>query len=466
MFRGAIPVVVADIADEHIREWSSDTVYVGCSGSFTVERHLSQYGKTIHSNDVLLFSAAIGGYFSGKPYPIRLSEVGKEELPWIEPYLTDPASSLAALLAVSSIRDGDSPYYQMLNKAWQDQFPRLHAHTKKQLQEHDLKVASYTNEDVLTWIDKVPKDAAFVAYPPFQAGGAASYFARDFERLENVFEWEAPEYTMLEDEALTELYLKIADRKEWMFAVNTAVPELSDHLKAFAQTTNRAPRIHVYGSHGPLRLKTAIQKTQAPKVPHLTGGKEIGDHLAFAMLDTAQFHALRSVYMNKGIKPGSVLSDLPLAVLVDGVLVGALCYSFRPSWASFEGYLPSPVCYLLSDFPVSCSDYPRLSKLIVAASLSWEGQQIVQRFARRRYRSLSTTAFSKNPVSMKYRGILNLMYREHNDAFNSSYAENLPEGDPYYSRPWVLQYGGSFEDKKLDEILAWWKQKHGKRETA
>ncbi|MEV0318163.1 hypothetical protein [Streptomyces sp. NPDC050659] len=67
--------------------------------------------------------------------------------------------------------------------------------------------------------------------------------------------------------------------------------------------------------------------------------------------------------------------------------------------------------YLLSDFAVAPTDYPRMSKLIVLAATSAETQLLCQRAFSRRIRAASTTAFSNNPVSMKYRGLLRLTKR-------------------------------------------------------
>lgn len=469
MFRGSIPSVVSQLADEHMQAWKARTVYVGCSGAFTVERHLSKYGLELHSNDVLLYSAAIGGYCSGKPYPLELTEAGARDLPWVdEKDLKEPTAALATMLLVSKFAmavgrkdNHETPYYVKLRQAYETQWDRMHGDMVERLGGLDLKLASYTSEDVMTWLDRVPEDAAVVAYPPFQAAGAASYFAKDFAELERTFVWDTPDYTALEDDALDSLYEKIADREEWLFAVNRPVPSLSEHLRAVAQTTNRAPKIHVYGSGGPRRRVQPHQSVEPIKVPHIGPDEEIGDRLTVHLLTGPQFQALRSVYMNAGIRPGA--AQLPFAVCVDGKLIGSFAYSgLGPTAASWDAHLPQPSCYLLSDFPVSASKYDRLAKLVIMAALSTETRALILRYGKKPFRSMTTTAISKNPVSMKYRGVLKLVKREENDSFDTDWGRDINDGDAYYSRPWKLQYGSELGLYTLDEALAEWKKRHAK----
>lgn len=466
MFRGSVPRPVMQLMLEYVDRWGVSEIYVGCSGSFTVERYLQGKGIALHSNDVLLYSAVVGNYYAGSPMELRLTEAGREEVGWVEEFLGDPLRDLATLhvasnlaVAVGKTKDG-SPYYRRLAEAYRAQFPMLHEKMVEELQEFSMQIDSYTSEDVLTWLDRVPSGAGVIAYPPFQATGAASYFQRDYAVLERLFEWDEPEYRMLEKDTLRELYQKISDNSHWTFATNKPVHELNEFLVGEVQTTNRAPHIHVYASDGPKRLITPHQSTAQLPYEHLGPEDELGDEMRLVPITGDQFQGLRSKYMNKGIKPGS--ANVPLAVLVDDVLVGCLAWNWEGTFSNWGRYLPPPAVYLLSDFPVDSSKYLRLSKLVVAAAKSTEAQQLLVKYGKRPYRSFTTTAFSNNPVSMKYRGVLQLLKREENKAYQSDYADNLPEGDTYYSRPWNLQYGDLLGTQTCNEILQEWKKKHGK----
>ncbi|GAA2351117.1 hypothetical protein SVIO_040200 [Streptomyces violaceusniger] len=112
-----------------------------------------------------------------------------------------------------------------------------------------------------------------------------------------------------------------------------------------------------------------------------------------------------------------------------------------------SSYTPDEA-YLLSDFAVAPTDYPRLSKLIVLAATSTEAQLLCQRAFSRRIRAVSTTAFSNNPVSMKYRGLLRLTKR----------GPSNEEGWQYQ-----LQYQGVMGEHSLAEALEKWAKRWGAR---
>jgi hypothetical protein len=98
----------------------------------------------------------------------------------------------------------------------------------------------------------------------------------------------------------------------------------------------------------------------------------------------------------------------------------------------------------MSDFPVGGTSYPRLSRLIVAVALSHEVKALIERAGNKRYRSLTTTAFSKNPSSMKYRGLLRRLTARQEDG------------------QWKVNYGQELGKWSLEEAFATWLEKNGK----
>lgn len=469
MFAGSVPRPVARIADEHYRGFSSKNMYVACSGMLTVERHLASIGgwDSLHSNDVIMVSEAISRYYLGDPLPMRLSELGKERIGWIEDYLDGPESSLAALaciaqfaFALSTKQDATPFYFRMLNET-KSQWAHLHAETMEKIRKvRPIPLTSYFSGDVFEYLDRTTSDDAVVAYPPFGgARDAASRYATDYTKLHPLFDWSEPKYTMLHDDELLDLYHKIADRKDWLFALNARVPSLDDYHRATIQTSHRGSTFELYASNGPIRHIAPRQVSAPFNAPHIGPEDDVGDRITLHQIDGGQFTVLRSAYMNHGIRPGS--PDLMVAVCVDGLLVGSFAYSFAPTFAVWDKYVPGPSAYLMSDFPVKHSKYDRLAKLVVMAAVSREAQQLCIRRGGKAFRSMTTTAFSKNPVSMKYRGVLDLLRRKENDILKKASFRDKVADDPYYNRPYDLQYGKVFTGQPLDEALAEWKKKHG-----
>ena len=128
-----------------------------------------------------------------------------------------------------------------------------------------------------------------------------------------------------------------------------------------------------------------------------------------------------------------------------------------------KAFIDPHTVYLLSDFPVAPSDYPRLSKLVLYAALSVEAKRLMERLANVEITGLLTTAFAARPVSMKYRGLFTLQTRKPLDVKKEAWGQDIPDDDPYYSQAWMLNYWSATGRWTLDEALTEWKKKHGKR---
>lgn len=450
MFRGTIPQDMRAIIQEIVRSWDCSDVYVGCSGNFTVERVLQELGRfTIHGNDVTVYSTLLGGYLAGKPDAITVREEWKEEIGWLEEYLKTPAATIATVLLCTRMFEGlgkgHNPYYARMQAAWQTQWPTLHEKTLKKVEGSTLKLASFFPGDVCDWVPTIPQEAGVICFPPFFAGD----YENMFKKLEQAFTWTAPTYTEMDAERRQGLLDSIRSKRYWILGthVRQEGPEWEAQLRGMVQTTNRGVPIYVYASSGTSRIVKPRQELALVKNPRLGPEQAIGDRMGIAEVKMAEFASLRSQYMNKHIRPG--MPSASYAVLVDGYIVGCFAVSVAPTMANWDIYLPGPHAYLLSDFPVDGTQYPRLAKLVLYAALSQEAKLLFERVARKRIRGICTTAFSQNPVSMKYRGLFDLMKRkEAQDGLHK----------------FQLEYGSAAGRWSLQDGLKEWKAKHGKPE--
>ncbi|WOX11411.1 hypothetical protein [Streptomyces sp. N50] len=440
MFHGSIPADLRAIIHEHTATWAgqSEDIYVGCSGNFTIERVLHDAGFRLHGCDVQLYSSAIGWYLAGRELPITIRPESYGELDWLAPYMDGRASTLAVVMLGSRffqwIGRGAHPYYGRMLRAYQQQFPELHAKTVAKIEALPLRLASYAAMDVNQWLaEQVPPEAPVVAFPPFFAGDYESQFAA----LDKHLDWPAPEYPTLDDAAKETLIERITDRPHWVLGLHFDVDELAGQLRGQVQTANRGVPINVYSSVARSRIVRPNQRLEMVKAPRLTPGQRLGEQLTLAPLTMGQFATLRSQYMNHNIRPGT--PTMALAVLVDGVVAGAFAYA-TPK------YDPHNV-YLLSDFPVAPTSYGRLAKLVLYAALSTEAQFLAQRAMNTRLTRLNTTAFTQRPVSMKYRGLLRLNSRK-------------DSADPAYR--YQLDYGSQLGRWSLADGFAQWRSKHGR----
>ncbi|MDN0193893.1 hypothetical protein [Streptomyces sp. S.PNR 29] len=440
MFQGTIPGPLRSIVRETARSWPRGPVYVPCCGNFTIERSLAGMGFSLHSSDVSIYTTAIGRWLTGQPAGIRLREESVGELGWLAGSLDDGIGTVATMMLgtrfLASIgREG--LWHERTVRSYRDQWTAKHAETVDRLSRADVALASYEVEDVRTWLAKMPRDAPVCSFPPFYGGG----YEKLYEPLNAHFDWDAPEYEPLSDADVVDVLGAITDRPYWLTASNHDVPELHRYLRGVIKATPRAAPFYVYASAAPTRIVSPRQPIQPVKAPRLRTGDELVGPLKLAMLKPGQFNALRSRYLNPRIAPGA--ANLAVAVKEGtGKILGV--FAMAPS-----SYTPDEA-YLLSDFAVAPTNYPRLSKLIVLAATSAEAQLLCQRAFSRRIRAVSTTAFSNNPVSMKYRGLLRLTKR-----------------GPSHEEGWKfqLQYQGPMGEHTLAEALEKWAKRWGARAT-
>ena len=456
MFRGSLPQDVQRIFSECVLGWNTDTVHVGCSGNFTVERVLSSLGGFgIHSNDVTLYSSIFGAFLAKQSFRIELKpDTGFE---WLADYMKTPIDQCATVALATRLTDGmkttgeikENVYYERMTKAYQNQFARLHGLTTKKVENLKLDLLSYFCGDVMDFVDQVPQSGSFVVYPPFYAGD----YTNMFKKLDILFDWDHPKFGELTDEIIATLYQKVTQKKHWLFGTDTLQEAYAENLIGLAKTTNRGVPMYLYASSGKKRIVMPEQKTEPVNNSRLMPNQEIGKRISLALLNYKQFQSLRSQYMNAFIRPGQATEAY--GVLVDGYLCGVFAISAAPNPGAFAE--PSTM-YMLSDFPVAPTDYPRLSKLVLYCALSKEAKLFYERVTKRRIRYLYTTAFSDHYESMKYRGIFKLHNRHENEMYGKT-------DDPHNGRRFIINYLADVGKWTLAEGFQIWKTKHGVKDA-
>lgn len=440
LFHGSIPADMRSLIREYASLWPSDKdVYVGCSGNFTIERVLHPLGKTIHSNDIQGYSSALGWYLSEGTVPFTVKPEYEEQLAWTQPYMETDVDRLATLMLGTTflpLIDKSGVYPARMLDAFQRQFPDVHAKTVDRMLNLQLRVASYHAMDVVEWLeDVVPEDAPVVAFPPFYGGD----YEQQFEGFSTFYDWPEPEYPELDEERKDRMMEIVTSRPHWMIGLHVARPELSQYLRGRVQTTNRGVPIYVYASHGPTRIVMPKQKPQFIDVPKLGFEEDIQGPLKLHYMTGGQFTSERSQFMSKNIIPGQPV--LAVGVSAGGKFIG--CFAFANQKHSHTDV------YMLSDFPVSWTKYKDLAKLIVMAAMTEESLRLVQRTFSRNVETISTTAFSNNPVSMKYRGAMKLVKRT--------------EDPKDHNEKYMLQYQQEAGLMTLDEAFEKWMKNNGKK---
>lgn len=416
-------------------------MYVGCSGNLTVERVLAQGGVTeIHGNDVSLYSCVLGTTVAGDPIPVTVSPTSPHQ--WLADYLAPGIPTVATLLlAMEYFKSAgrSEPYHQRLARAYETQWPRLHAQSVAKAERllSGLRLASFTCGDVVPFLCNAPTDAVVVTFPPTYASG----YERLYRALDETFVWAKPAYEVFTPERFEALTEVMRSKAAWVTMRDLDLPALAPWCIGRFQTSASNKAVYVYAGDGPIRT-THVQQRTEPLPWRRLSGRVVGP-LKLVRLTIGQLNTLRSEYLAPGIVPAN--AQLALGILTaEEELLGALAFCHPQKLVGDHDI------YLLSDFPVTPTGYRRLSKLVTAVALSTEVRAVLEQFLNRRVRRIGTHAFTSKPVSMKYRGVLTLRHRRKAD------------GD----KPAALYYNGDAGRWSLEGALAWWTRQHAPTVTA
>lgn len=443
IFQGTIPGPLRSIIREAAEKWPKGAdVWIGCSGNFTIERSLADMGFRLHSNDVSIYTSALGWYFTGQDIPITLKPEHEDLLGWITPYLDGGPGTIATLmLGTRFLADVEKPgvYYQRNYRAYREQFPRMHAETVDRMKNVTLRLDSYHPKDVREYLrDDVPEDGIVTSFPPFYAAG----YEKLYEPFERYFDWPAPEYPILDEDGITETLDLICDRPTWIMATNVEQEDRRANLNGYVEPALKAAPFWVYTSESPTRVVTARQKAEPCFLPRMGPEHEITEDstISIVPLKVGEFESLRLLYLNRNITAMNT-DVVPYAVMVDGRMAGVFAFG---SWVKPDVYT------LMTDFALPRTRYKRLSKLIIAAAVSVEATRRMERSWTRRAHGVQTAVFTNRPMSMKYRGLWDLRERV-----------DLPKTEKF---KYKITYESGVNRWTLNEALQMWLKKWG--ETA
>lgn len=456
MFMGTIPAPVQAMIHENVQAWDVKHVWVGCSGNFTVERVLAPLNKfEICGNDVTVYTSIIGKFLNGTPEPITsVAPEYEEQFGWMNPYLATAEGLVASMLLATRFSGGigrpNHPFFGRMVANYKRQWDEVFSKTVERLQKLNLRLKRFYCGGVLELLDELNENDPFICYPPFYGGD----YEAMFKRIQQLFGWIPPVYQAVTPSSKQSILKKITQRDHWMMGINFRDPQYEPYLKGITQTSNRSEQIYIYTSHGKVRTVLPRQQVTPVTLPRLPDDYIItaDSKLSLVALTNPQFCALRSIYMNQHIAPG--LASVAFGVMVDKQLVGVYGFSMEATLTDWGTMIIGPHAYMITDFSIRPAGYKHLSKLVLFACLSKESKLVTERRAKHRIRGCVTTAFSKNPISMKYRGVFDLLTRKEVD-------KKMPDGS--ITKQWRLNYGAEMGLWTLDEGFAVWKKKYGGR---
>jgi hypothetical protein len=435
MFIGAINSTVRKFLANTARVFEGQTVVVGCSGNFTSEAVISQYANpaAIHANDVSFYSCMAGRWLTGQPLEFTIVEA---EYEWLTPYLESDTRRLAAILTLLDMLEFEKRNNAHRVRLWnlyRQTFGDLVDRTVERLSQVETRLTSFYAGDVFEHFQRFEAEAGaiFCCYAPTYVGG----YEKLYQQLERIVQWDAPSYEMLDEAGRDRLLAWLTERR-FLWYDDRLIEGLSPVME---QRAGRRRTVYLYSNV--IEQPAYFDDRQVAGLPPLPlAGAEFeikaDSSVTLQRIKTTDLSKFKDAFLGKNIDHSQGMWGF--AVVVAGRVVGFIEFS--------QAQYDRGSVYLLSDFAVPGTRYKRLSKLMVMLAKAGQTRRLAERSRQLRTTEVVTTAFSDRPVSMQYRGVLDLHTRG-----------ETKEGQKF------LNYGASFADCSWQEVLAEWMKKHSKK---
>jgi hypothetical protein len=426
MFIGAAPQQAVEQVTRSVpfAEWRQ--VFVGCSGSFRLERAVKALHPTVtvHSNDVSLLSCALGALATGAEIPIRF--IGR--LAFIEDALAgrDFAARVGAIEVALEMAKykRDNEFARAHFAHYRDRFADFLGPVSVRLATFfkGLDIADFQSGDFREQGRRAcDAGGGVLAYPPLERNGYETLY----RFLNENTDWPRPVYDVW-DPAHLDGWLGELDDMRGRYCILTD-QILEHHEPATVYRGNATRPIYAYAD----RAATSVRRSTRPSQPFRYTNLDPDSltkrsRVEIITANSAQMNFLKDIYLAKGIAHTSGTANF--LVLIDGHLAGGFILR--------EEKHASNSAYMLCDFALSPKS--RVSKLIAMLATSETVTGRLEIMFLERIETVLTNAFTDKPVSMKYRGVFELVGRSPGKlSYVSRVRRRTP--DALY-REWFQQY--------------------------
>jgi hypothetical protein len=445
MFIGAVPVEVAEQITRNVPMGDWKHLFLCCSGSFRMEQAFSQTFKAlrIHSNDVSLYTTAVGNLILGRQIPFTF----RDRMAFAEEALEGRSyhDRVAAIILAHEMSRyaASNPYMRKHFDHYRTNFGAMLDNASAKLAKllPLIRIESYFGGD---W--RVHADAAITHFQETGEGGIATFppfFRGGYEKLYKFLDesvaWEPRPYDIYDPKMLDSIILKMEEVGiPYCLISDQTWPHRKPKMEYIAGrrmphygywTEGRSSVRHLWSRPEPFKYR--------PIDPALLHENSVVEVIPAR---SAQMNHIKDVYLQKSIIHAAGLINF--LVFIDKMLVGGIIYS--PG--KFGNH---HTIYLLSDVTI-CRE-ARMSKLVALMATSATLMEPVQKKVMNRITEVVTTAHSKHPISMKYRGIYQLTSRR--------VADNPEEGN-------VLQYQSHVRQQTPQEMYVEWYRTYGKKDSS
>ncbi|WP_249961103.1 putative antirestriction adenine methyltransferase [Histophilus somni] len=428
MFVGSVPKQVAQqlVANVDLSKWRE--VNICCSGSFRIEQAIRNVSTTIpiNSNDVSLITSIVGLNRVGQSTQFQF----KNDLAYLNEFLVGNAETQLAVLAYAllvSKYKSDNQYCNARREFLQREIDNIIESNKERAKRYleQIHINSFFMGDFVKHIEHAKENGnGVMIFAPTYKGG----YERIYRIINENVDWDdEPSYEIYDPKKTHELIHQLRDDKmDFCFFSDQRYEDIEPTMM---YEGNNKP-IYIYSSEKKSSLRRENKKFRPFKYTAIKTELINEKSKVQAVVATSEvMNFLKDIYLAKGINHKNGMFNV--LFYVDDMLIGGAIYSLPQFGDKIRNI------YMLSDF--SLSRERKLSKLVAMLATS----ELVIRHINKKYfiniERVHTTAFTKSPVSMKYRGIFKLDKR--GDGF-LNYSSDVRQGSlDLIFNEWIKKYG-------------------------
>lgn len=295
-------------------------------------------------------------------------------------------------------------------------------------------------------LDEIPVNCGFLSFPPFFKGG----YEKMWKKIEEFFVYEEPEYEIFDPNVHIKAFCdKVKKLDNFIIGAEREVPEMEEY---FIGCLNTGPNKLIYfyskttANH---YVKQGSKHTKAKPIVKIGKEDVIDENIEIRQIEIDQFEEIRALYLSTAVTKVATPSA-SYGLFNKGKMFGVFAFANSMMLSGSEK-LERPTIYLLTDFAISPTCEKNLSKLVLYCVLSKEAKLLAEKVMGKRVNTIATNAFSRNPVSMKYRGL-----------FEQYGRMELEKDENGKVKKWNLSYGARMGQWTLKEGYEIWRQKLSK----
>ncbi|HEC91769.1 MAG TPA: hypothetical protein ENI51_02055 [Candidatus Atribacteria bacterium] len=405
MFIGAINHKVRKFLLDNKHIFTGHRICVGCSGNFTFEKIISGEAAYIWSNDISVYSSAIGYALTKRPFSLKIQESRYSQY---NKYLNNEISKIAVValfFEMLKFEKQENIFQKRMFAYYTQNFQYLFERTCERIKNalSTLHINKYTTIDVYDLFQRLSPNWTFIVFLPTYVGG----YEKLYNRLEQIFEWPKPKYEIL-DQARYEQTINFMRKGRFLYMTDYERKEAEDLVARIK--TSRLKEVFIYSNLYKKKIWIRpLTNYEKKKYRFLPLDYQISDNNTIKIVETTNtiMNYYKNLFLKKGIDYTS--GSYCLLFFIDDFLFGfAIFMEMQKELKAIPKYKS---IYLLSDFVIN-SSIPKLSKLLLFLLRTTEVAEILKKKYHKDVNYIVTTVFTQKPVSMKYRGIFKLYKRD------------------------------------------------------